>query len=112
MSSAYGDITLISGNAHVELSKAISENLDQPLASARVARFTDGEVDIKLDEDIRGRDVFVLQPTCPPVNENWVELLLLLDTLRRASLHKLIEYQQAPATRSGTLPTGRVSAPH
>lgn len=89
MSSAYGDITLISGNAHVELSKAISENLDQPLASARVARFTDGEVDIKLDEDIRGRDVFVLQPTCPPVNENWVELLLLLDTLRRASAGRI-----------------------
>jgi len=89
MSSAYGNITLIAGNAHPELALAISECLDQPLAAARVSRFTDGEVDIKLDEDIRGRDVFVLQPTCPPVNENWIELLLLLDTLRRASAGRI-----------------------
>ena len=85
MTHAYGDITLIAGTAHPALAKSIAECLDQPLAAARVGRFTDGEVDIKLDEDIRGRDVFVLQPTCPPVNEAWVELLLLLDTLRRAS---------------------------
>lgn len=85
MTNTYGDITLIAGTAHPQLARAISECLDTPLAEARVGRFTDGEVDIKLDEDIRGRDVFVLQPTCPPVNEAWVELMLLLDTLRRAS---------------------------
>ncbi|MEM9382174.1 MAG: ribose-phosphate pyrophosphokinase [Planctomycetota bacterium] len=89
MSSAYGDITLIAGNAHPALARSIADCLDQPLATARVARFTDGEVDIKLEEDIRGRDVFVLQPTCPPVNENWIELLLLLDTLRRASAGRI-----------------------
>ncbi len=85
MTNAYSDITLIAGTAHPELAKSISDCLDVPLAEARVGRFTDGEVDIKLDEDIRGRDVFVLQPTCPPVNDAWIELLLLLDTLRRAS---------------------------
>lgn len=85
MTDAYSDITLIAGTAHPELAKSISDCLDVPLAEARVGRFTDGEVDIKLDEDIRGRDVFVLQPTCPPVNDAWIELLLLLDTLRRAS---------------------------
>ncbi len=85
----YDDITLISGTAHPELAKAIAAEVGRDLAKAHVARFPDGEVDIKIDEDLRGRDVFVLQPTCPPVNDNWVELLLLLDTLRRASAGRI-----------------------
>ena len=71
----YDDITLIGGTAHPELAKALAAEVGRDLAKAHVARF-DGEVDIKIDEDLRGRDVFVLQPTCPPVNDNWVELLL------------------------------------
>ncbi len=85
----YEDITLISGTAHRELAEAIAKEIGRDLAKAHVARFPDGEVDIKIDEDLRGRDVFVLQPTCPPVNDNWVELLLLLDTLRRASAGRI-----------------------
>lgn len=87
--SFYGDITLISGTAHPELAASIAAELDISLADANVGRFPDGEIDIKLSEDIRGRDVFVLQPTCPPVNDNWAELLLLLDTLRRASAGRI-----------------------
>ncbi|MAE47214.1 MAG: ribose-phosphate pyrophosphokinase [Planctomycetes bacterium] len=87
--SFYGDITLISGTAHPELAASIAEELDISLADAYVGRFPDEEIDIKLSEDIRGRDVFVLQPTCPPVNDNWAELLLLLDTLRRASAGRI-----------------------
>jgi ribose-phosphate pyrophosphokinase len=88
--SVYNDeITLIAGNAHRELAESISAALDRPLADADVGRFPDGEVDIKVNEDLRGRDVFVIQPTCPPVNENWCELLLLLDTLRRASAGRI-----------------------
>ena len=82
-------IVLISGTAHPELSQAISVALDVPLANAHVGRFPDGEIDIKVYDDIRGADVFVLQPTSPPVNENWVELLLLLDCLRRASAGRI-----------------------
>ena len=82
-------ITLISGNAHRELSQAVADELDIPLADAQVDTFPDGEIDIKVNEDLRGRDVFVLQPTCPPVNQNWVELLLLLDTLRRSSAGRI-----------------------
>jgi ribose-phosphate pyrophosphokinase len=78
-------ITLIAGNAHRELAGAISRHLSIPLASAHFGRFPDGEIDIKVNEDIRGTDCFVIQPTCPPVNENLVELLLLLDCLKRAS---------------------------
>ena len=82
-------IVLIAGTAHPELANAISGELDLPLANAYVGRFPDGEIDIKVYDDIRGGDVFVLQPTCPPVNENWTELLLLLDTLRRASAGRI-----------------------
>lgn len=89
MSTFHEQVTLIAGTAHPKLSKAISEALEMPLADAHVGRFPDGEVDIKVNEDLRGRDVFVLQPTCPPVNENWAELLLLLDTLRRASAGRI-----------------------
>lgn len=84
-----GKLTLISGNAHPALAQRISEQLDIPLADAHVGRFPDGEIDIKVNEDLRGKDCFVIQPTCPPVNENWVELLLLLDTLRRASAGRI-----------------------
>jgi len=89
VSALRDEITLIAGTAHRELAVAISRELDLPLANAHVGRFPDGEIDIKVNEDIRGRDVFVLQPTNPPVNENWVELLLLLDTLRRASAGRI-----------------------
>ncbi len=78
-------IVLISGTAHTKLSEAVSKCLSIPLADAHVGRFPDGEIDIKVNDDIRGADCFILQPTCPPVNDNWAELLLLLDTLRRAS---------------------------
>ena len=85
----HDEITLIAGRAHPDLANSISKELGIPLANAHVSRFPDGEVDIKVNEDIRGRDVFVIQPTCPPVNENWIELLLLLDTLRRSSAGRI-----------------------
>jgi ribose-phosphate pyrophosphokinase len=88
--TGYSDeITLISGNAHLSLARSIADELGLALANAHVGRFPDGEIDIKVNDDIRGRDVFVIQPTCPKVNENWVELLLLLDTLRRASAGRI-----------------------
>jgi len=82
-------IMLIAGNAHPALAQGISRNLGIPLAAAHIARFPDGEIDIKVNDDLRGADCFVIHPTCPPVNENWIELLLLLDTLRRASAGRI-----------------------
>lgn len=82
-------LTLIAGSAHPDLAAAISASIDVPLCNAHVGRFPDGEIDIKINSDVRGRDCFVLQPTCPPVNENWVELLLLMDCLRRASAGRI-----------------------
>jgi ribose-phosphate pyrophosphokinase len=82
-------ITIISGNAHPTLAQAIAKHLSLPLAAAHVGRFPDGEIDIKVNDDLRGTDCFVVQPTCPPVNENWIELLLLLDCLRRSSAGRI-----------------------
>ena len=76
-----------------------------PLADAHVGRFPDGEIDIKVNEDLRGRDVFVLQPTAPPVNENWIELLLLLDTLRRSSAGR--SCSSTPRKRTSSSPVRR-----
>jgi ribose-phosphate pyrophosphokinase len=85
----YNDITLIAGNAHPKLPQSIAKELDVKLATANVGRFPDQEIDIKVNQDLRGRDCFVIQPTCPPVNEHWAELLLLLDCLRRSSAGRI-----------------------
>lgn len=82
-------VSLISGTAHPALSAAISRELGIPLTDASVGRFPDKEIDIKINEDLRGTDCFVLQPTCPPVNDNWIELLLLMDCLRRSSAGRI-----------------------
>ncbi len=90
MNSIYDKkISLISGSAHPALSKAISSELAVGLMNSTIGRFPDGEIDIKINEDLRGTDCFVLQPICPPVNDNWIELLLLLDCLRRSSAGRI-----------------------
>jgi ribose-phosphate pyrophosphokinase len=85
----YNGIALLSGTAHPELSRSIAAELDVPLCKASVGRFPDGEVDVKVSEDVRGRDVFILQPTCPPVNEALVELLALIDCCKRSSVGRI-----------------------
>ncbi|MCH2104170.1 MAG: ribose-phosphate pyrophosphokinase [Planctomycetes bacterium] len=84
-----GEIKLIAGNSHRELAQAISGELGIGLADAHVSHFPDGECDIKVNEDLRGTDCFVIQSTAPPVNENWAELLLIMDTLRRSSAGRI-----------------------
>ena len=82
----YNDtVRVISGTAHPVLAEAVVREMGIALCNAHVGRFPDGEIDIKINDDVRGTDCFVLQPLSPPVNENWVELLLLLDCLKRAS---------------------------
>ncbi len=80
---------ILTGSANPGLAREISEVLDLPVSSCTLGRFPDGEIDLKIDDDMRGGDVFVVQPTCPPVNENLMELLLLLDCLRRASADRI-----------------------
>ena len=78
-------ITLLAGNANPGLAHDIARHLMLPIGRAAVGRFSDGEVNVELMENVRGRDVFLLQSTCPPVNENLMELLVMADACRRAS---------------------------
>ncbi len=80
----HGSMLIFSGNANRELAAAIARELGGGLAAAAVSTFRDGESQIVVQDDVRGRDVFVVQPTSPPVNHNLVELLLLLDAFRRS----------------------------
>lgn len=80
---------LFTGNAHPVLAGRIAKHLDVTLGEGSVSRFPDGEIDVKIDSDVRGVDVFVVQPTCPPGNENLMELLILIDCLRRASADRI-----------------------
>ncbi len=82
-------IRIFTGNAHPRLTNDICSHLGVPLGEARCARFPDGEIDLKLECDVRGADVFVIQPTCPNVNENLVELLVFIDCLRRSSADRI-----------------------
>ncbi|MCD6583829.1 MAG: ribose-phosphate pyrophosphokinase [Candidatus Omnitrophica bacterium] len=76
---------VFSGNANLALAKRICKHLGMRLGKALVSRFSDGEVRVKIEENVRGKDIFLIQPTSPPVNENLMELLIILDALRRAS---------------------------
>lgn len=72
-------------NANPELAKEITKILDIPMGDAEVTHFSDGEIRVKLNESVRGADIFIIQPTCAPVNENLMELLVMVDALKRAS---------------------------
>jgi len=83
------ELKLFSGNANRPLAEEIAAKLGVPLGQAEVARFSDGEVFVQIDENVRGADVFVLQPTSPPVNDNLMELLVMLDAFKRASAQRI-----------------------
>ena len=82
------ELVLITGTAHPEMGKRIAKNLNTELRQVDVSRFSDGEIQIKIEENIRGTDVFIIQPTMPPA-ENILELLLLIDAVRRASCRRV-----------------------
>jgi ribose-phosphate pyrophosphokinase len=86
---ADGPLMLLCGSANPELGRKIAEDVGVPLAPMEITRFADGEYDVKIGESVRGHDVFVIQPTCPPVNENYMELFVTLDALRRASAARI-----------------------
>jgi ribose-phosphate pyrophosphokinase len=83
------ELKLFSGNANRPLAEEIAATLGAPLGQAEVARFSDGEVFVQIDENVRGADVFVVQPTSPPVNDNLMELLVMLDAFKRASAQRI-----------------------
>jgi len=84
-----GSIKLLTGTSNQNLAKEVSEYLNIPLSDAIVSRFSDGEVRVQINESMRGEDVFVIQSLCPPINENIIELLLILDAIKRASAGRI-----------------------
>ncbi|MDH5299467.1 MAG: ribose-phosphate pyrophosphokinase [Desulfobulbaceae bacterium] len=80
---------IFSGNANPELARDICKHLDIPLSEAEVRTFSDGEIFVEIGENVRGSDVFVIQPTCPPVNDHLMELVIMVDALRRASARRI-----------------------
>ncbi|QKF64315.1 ribose-phosphate pyrophosphokinase [Campylobacter corcagiensis] len=80
---------IFSGTANVDFSKKISKYLSLPLSEASIKRFSDGEISVQIGESVRGKDVFVIQPTCAPANTNLMELLILTDALKRSSANSI-----------------------
>jgi hypothetical protein len=84
-----GGLKIFSGNGNMPLAMEITRYLGINLGKATVGRFADGEVNVQINENVRGKDVYIIQPTCPPVNDNMMELLLMISTLRRASARRI-----------------------
>ncbi|NBO92462.1 MAG: ribose-phosphate pyrophosphokinase [Planctomycetia bacterium] len=84
-----GRLKVFSGRANIPLADKIARHIGDPLGKITLANFPDGEISCRIDEDVRGRDIFVVQPTCPPVNENLMELLVMLDCFKRASAARI-----------------------
>ena len=89
MSTSNSEIKIFSCNAHKPLAEEIAQVLGLKLGNSEVGRFSDGEISVKIDEKVRGADVFVIQPTSTPVNEHLMELLIMIDGLRRASAGRI-----------------------
>src|SRR4051812_43516331 len=87
--AGYGELKLFSGTAHPELAREIAQHLALPMGQCRLRRFPDSEVSFQIDENIRGTDVFIIQPTCSPVDEHIMELLIMIDAFRRSSAARI-----------------------
>ena len=83
------NLMVFTGNANPALADAIAKNIGVPLGRASISKFSDGEVSVELNENVRGKDVFVIQPTCAPTNDSIMELLLMSDALHRASANRI-----------------------
>ena len=91
---------VFTGNANPKLAQAVTKYLNIPLGSATVNRFSDGEVMVQLLDNVRGKDVFILQSTCAPTNDNLMELMIMVDALKRASARRItaaIPYYGCPS---------------
>tara|TARA_R100001440_G_scaffold26791_14_gene44035 strand:+ start:34778 stop:35869 length:1092 start_codon:yes stop_codon:yes gene_type:complete len=87
--SVVSKLMIFAGNAHPDLARSIAQKLHIPLGEATVGRFSDGETTVEIDENVRGHDVFIIQPTCYPTNDNLMELIVMADALRRASATRI-----------------------
>jgi ribose-phosphate pyrophosphokinase len=112
-SGIFNKLRVFTGNSNVSLAQMICEHLGIPLGKAQVKRFSDGEINVEIDESVRGMDVFVVQSTCPPVNDHLMELLILMDALKRASAERInavIPYYGYARQDKKVLPRAPISA--
>src|SRR5918997_1459892 len=87
--AGYGELKLFSGSAHPDLAREIAHHLGLPIGQCRLRRFPDTEVSFQIDENIRGTDVFIVQPTCAPVDEHIMEMMIMIDAFRRSSAARI-----------------------
>jgi ribose-phosphate pyrophosphokinase len=112
-SGIFNKLRVFTGNSNISLAQMICEHLGIPLGKAQVKRFSDGEINVEIDESVRGMDVFVVQSTCPPVNDHLMELLILMDALKRASAERInavIPYYGYARQDKKVLPRAPISA--
>ena len=86
---SYSDFKIFAGNSHPALAEAIAQQLGKPLGKATVTKFSDGEISVSIWETVRGRDVYIIQSTNDPVNDNLMELLIMIDAMKRASAGRI-----------------------
>ena len=90
MSQTNSEMMVFSGNANPKLAKRIADHLNINLGKASLQRFSDGEISVEIQETVRGKDIYIVQPTCQPTNDNIMELMVMVDALRRASADRII----------------------
>jgi ribose-phosphate pyrophosphokinase len=83
------DLMVFTGNANPDLARTIVQHLEMPLGIASVGEFSDGEISVEIGENVRGKDVFIIQPTCAPTNDNLMELMVMIDAIKRASSNRV-----------------------
>jgi ribose-phosphate pyrophosphokinase len=89
MNNINNRLKVFGGRANVPLAEKVAEYLDDSLGKIALGNFPDGEISVRIDEDVRGRDIFIIQPTCPPVNDNLMELLIIIDSFKRSSAERI-----------------------
>src|SRR5438876_1398278 len=89
MNFSYSKLKVFSGRSNNALAERVARHLGDSLGKITLTNFPDGEISVRIEEDVRGRDIYLLQPTCPPVNENLMELLVILDCFKRASAARI-----------------------
>ena len=88
-SGVFSEYKIFAGNSNDELAKEIADKLGKPLGRATVTKFSDGEISVNVWESVRGRDIYIIQSTCNPVNDNLMELLIMIDAMKRASAGRI-----------------------
>ena len=83
------NLMVFTGNANPVLADKIAKHIGIPLGEATIGKFSDGEITVEINENVRGKDVFIIQPTCAPTNDSLMELLLMADALHRASANRI-----------------------